>query len=236
MNACRNEFDLNLNGDTFNALKSDFNMVLRKTLSNMELKESEEAELTVKLKIKLKKEKERNTFIDNAPPREMTLPHFDHKVSSVMQIKSELTGSLGGNYELVWDRERGEYALWEITNEQQSLFDARYEQVNKPNDDVIIGDKEMERDNPPAIPGAQVAGLLSGPVNNEVGIGEKYETCRRSFPDCRCMTCAKYDGDDAVSCCSQHARDCKDMVECIDYEKPADPYAYEEPGEGEEDE
>jgi hypothetical protein len=128
-----NELDLNLNGDTFNALKTDFNAVLRKTLFNMEAKGSELAEITVKMKISL--EKGTGRFGD-AAPRNITVPKFDHKVSSVMQIKDEIAGSLGGNYELVWDSKRGEWIMREITDGQQSIFDSDYEWV-EPDDQPV---------------------------------------------------------------------------------------------------
>ena len=214
-----NVFDLNLNGDTFNALKSDFNMVLRKTLSNMEVKGSEEAELTVKLKIKLKKE--RDPFAGEGIPREMAVPKFDHKVSSVMQIKDELTGSLGGNYELVWDGERGEYILREIVDGQMNMFDAQYE---------VVDVQESNADVPRSLPEARVAGFLSAPNSGEGDISKRRETCYSLFPDCRCMTCATFDDYSDISCCTQHDRDCKDTVECFDYvKKVADAYDYSEP-------
>ena len=133
------EWDLSLSGDTFNALKSDFNAVLRKTLSNMETKSSELTELTVKLKITLKKERAPGAGL----PREVVVPKFDHKVSSIMQIKDELTGSLGGNYELVWDKDRGEYVMREIMDPQQSLFDYGFETVQRASgENIVYTDKQ----------------------------------------------------------------------------------------------
>lgn len=119
-----NEWDLTLNGDTFNALKTDFNQVLRKTLSNMERKGSEAAELTVKLKIQLKKDQAPDFPVDGTEmKRDIVIPKFDHKVSSVMQIKDEVTGTLGGNYELVWDPTRGEWVMREIVDPQTNIFE-----------------------------------------------------------------------------------------------------------------
>ncbi len=120
----QNVWALTLSSDTFNALKSDFDQVLRKTLTNMENKESEQAELTVKLKISLMKEQAPNfdSLIPGAQ-REVIKPKFDHKVSSVMQIKDEKTGTLSGNYELVWDGELGQYVMREIKYTQLSIFE-----------------------------------------------------------------------------------------------------------------
>jgi hypothetical protein len=90
----------------------------------MENKESEQAELTVKLKISLMKEQAPNfdSLIPGAQ-REVIKPKFDHKVSSVMQIKDEKTGTLSGNYELVWDGELGQYVMREIKDPQLSIFE-----------------------------------------------------------------------------------------------------------------
>ena len=45
------QYELTLNSETFAALKADFDLVLKKTLSNMQKKGSEAAEVKVSLKI-----------------------------------------------------------------------------------------------------------------------------------------------------------------------------------------
>lgn len=121
-----NDLALTLDSTTFNDLKCDFNMVLRRTLANMERKESEQAELTVKLKISLMKElipdySETKYRTD----REIVRPLFSHKVSSVMQTKYEKSGLLCGDYELVWDETQDDYIMRPIIDGQVSLFDER---------------------------------------------------------------------------------------------------------------
>ena len=119
-----NVLALTMESEAFTALKSDFNQVLRRTLTNMERKESEQAELTLKLKISLEK--------DTAPDfrevryraeRDIVRPTFTHKISSVMQIKCEKSGILSGDYELVWDADSGDYIMRPIDNGQISLLD-----------------------------------------------------------------------------------------------------------------
>lgn len=119
-----NVLALTMESEAFTALKSDFNQVLRRTLTNMERKESEQAELTLKLKISLEK--------DTAPDfrevryraeRDIVRPTFTHKISSVMQIKCEKSGILSGDYELVWDADSGDYIMRPIDNGQLSLLD-----------------------------------------------------------------------------------------------------------------
>lgn len=119
-----NVLALTMESEAFTALKSDFKQVLRRTLANMERKESEQAELTLKLKISLEK--------DTAPDfrevryraeRDIVRPTFTHKVSSVMQIKCEKSGILSGDYELVWDEDSGDYIMRPIDNGQISMLD-----------------------------------------------------------------------------------------------------------------
>ena len=223
MNIYPKEWDLNLEGDTFNALKNDFNMVLRKTLSNMESKGSELAELTVKLKIQLKKEKASGA--GEQIPRDIIVPKFDHKVSSVMQIKAEVSGSLGGEYELVWDTERNEWIMREIVDPQQSLFDYGHEVVYTQGD-VIDVDAAPVDAGPPALTGSRIAGLLSN-------LREEDEGCAKDFPDCLCLTCMNHGSDtENGACCTRHARDCRDTDICVDYINTYSPYEYEEPGQG----
>lgn len=120
----KKDLALTINSDTFTAMKNDFDKVLTRTLSNMLGKESEDATITLKLSISLRE--------DEAPDFEATYPNairaiqkprFDHKISSVMQIKTEESGSLKGEYELIWDKDKGDYVMRPIDNGQQSLFD-----------------------------------------------------------------------------------------------------------------
>ena len=118
------ELELTLNSSTFAALKADFDQVLKKTLRNMQEKGSEAAEVKVSLKISfVKDEKSDIQIADLDGRREIIIPKFDHKVSSVLQIKDEYSGTLGGNFELVYDEVRKEWVMREIINPQTSLDD-----------------------------------------------------------------------------------------------------------------
>lgn len=115
---------LTLDSDAFSKLKEDFNTVLKRTLGNMESKESKEATLTLKLNITLRDDEVPDfDSADKDAKRKIHKPRFDHKISSVMQIKSEESGSLNGEYELVWDNELNDYVMKAIDNGQGSLFD-----------------------------------------------------------------------------------------------------------------
>ncbi len=118
------ELELTLNSSTFAALKADFDQVLKNTLRNMQEKGSEAAEVKVSLKISVvKDEKSYIQIADFDDRREIIIPKFDHKVSSVLQIKDEASGTLGGNFELVYDEVRKDWVMREIINPQTSLGD-----------------------------------------------------------------------------------------------------------------
>lgn len=118
------ELELTLSSDTFAVLKADFDNVLQKTLMNMQKKDSDSAEVKVSLKIALDKVEGSDIRIDNFDDmREVLIPRFDHKVSSVLQVKDEASGTLGGNFELVFDKERKSWIMQEIISPQTSLDD-----------------------------------------------------------------------------------------------------------------
>ena len=139
---------LNLEGDAFGALRGDFNRILKTTLNNMEQKESETAEITVKLKINLREEQTPDLDISShSAMRDISVPSFTHKVSSVMQIKDEASGFLRGEYELVWDRELGDYVMRPIDNGQQTIDDYQKPLENEEDDGISAApfeDDEME--------------------------------------------------------------------------------------------
>ena len=199
------EWELNLKGDAFNAMKDDFDKVMKRTLSNMEKKGSEDAEITVKLKINLTKNE---SGIENGEKKYTTIPNFGHKVSSVMQIKDEFSGSLGGNYELVWCDDRQEWIMREIRDGQSSFFDAEY-------DIVDIEPESLERK-------LLVDADMTGRTNQEESDAwEKYKAptvCVESFPSCICLSCANNSAD----CCTEHQAVCGNHANCEDYERMED--------------
>jgi|LSQX01.3.fsa_nt_gb hypothetical protein len=103
------ELVLVIEGGVFNNLRNDINAVLRNTIYTMLQKGGEKAELKVSLRILLDTEDD------------ITKPTFEHRVSSVLQYKTERDGFiLEPDMELAWDGEKGEYVLAPI---QDSLFD-----------------------------------------------------------------------------------------------------------------
>lgn len=113
-----NAMELTLESDTFAVLKKDFDGILSNTLGNMQTRGAEDATLTLKLSISLE-----NTSVNiRGENTDITRPSFKHDISSVMQIKDKKTGSLAGDYQLVWDEDEGKYVMKKIDDGQISLF------------------------------------------------------------------------------------------------------------------
>lgn len=124
-------YPLSLNGDTFNAFKSDFDQMLRQLLTEMEKRESEEATISVKMAIKLEPDTARDYLANGYDgTRDIIKPSFKHEISTMMQVKNKKSGNLGGNMELVWDKTLRQYVMRPIDNGQVSFFDG-YDKKNQ---------------------------------------------------------------------------------------------------------
>lgn len=120
----KNDLPLSLKSDTFGALHSDFDQVLRSTLTGMDETGQDVAEINIKVKITLTDDSAPDYSVAGGQQtREITKPKFEHTVSAVIQRKEKRTGTLAGNYELVWDRETCRYVMRPIDNGQMDLFD-----------------------------------------------------------------------------------------------------------------
>lgn len=140
---------LNIDSNAFAAMKEDFNKVLRRTLSNMQTKESDEATLTLKLNIRLTEMVVPDySSHDTFATRTIHNPRFDHKINSVMQIKTEEPGSLKGEYELAWDEDEQDFVMCPIDDGQRTLFDDEEHSV------ITYDDAESDV---PALPSANAA-------------------------------------------------------------------------------
>lgn len=122
---------LSLNGDTFYALKKDFDDVLNRTVGNMQVKGASDAKVTLTLSISIAK-----GFVNiNGIDRDYNKPSFKHEVSSVLQIKDKATGQLTGEYVMVWDDDEAKFVLQHVQDGQTSIFDADYETCDEQSDD-----------------------------------------------------------------------------------------------------
>lgn len=120
-----NDLPLSLKSNTFNALCSDFDQVLRATLQGMSDTSQDAAEVNVKVKITLTPDSAPDFSVKGIgqQTRSITKPKFDHTVTAVIQRKEKKTGTLSGNYELVWDQETCTFVMRPIDDGQSSLFD-----------------------------------------------------------------------------------------------------------------
>ncbi|MHC1714927.1 MAG: hypothetical protein AB9858_04935 [Acidaminococcaceae bacterium] len=115
---------LDINEDTFNALKGDFNRILQKTLDNMERQENEVAEIKLSLKIRLTKQEAQDFKAAYDAYRDVIVPKFTHKITSEFKTKEEASGLLGtGEQELVWDPNLMKYVMRPIFDGQGDLFE-----------------------------------------------------------------------------------------------------------------
>lgn len=126
-------YPMSLNSDTFNALKSDFDQMLRKLLTGMEKFECEEATLNIKVGVKLEQDQARDFSItEYEAMHDIVKPTFKHEITSAMQVKDKKSGSLNGEYELVWDKDSGQYVMRKIDDGQVTLFDEDAPQKQDP--------------------------------------------------------------------------------------------------------
>ena len=143
-------YPLSLNGDTFNAFKSDFDQMLRQLLTEMEKRESEEATISVKMAIKLEPDTARDYLANGYDgTRDIIKPSFKHEISTMMQVKNKKSGNLGDNMELVWDKSLHQYVMRPIDNGQVSFFDG-YDKQNQ------------QEENQEAAPGEELPALPAG--------------------------------------------------------------------------
>lgn len=159
---------LTLESNAFSKMKEDFNRILRRTLVNMQDKKSNEATVTIKLSVKLE-DAEVPDYTSKHDTRTIKKPQFDHKISSVMQIKSEESGSLKGEYELVWDGDLQDFVMKPIYDGQTSIFDDK----NESREEVIIvgdvGSNALPSCEPPLLESSDDFG------DGGLGVGSPYE-------------------------------------------------------------
>ena len=180
--------ELALDSETFKTLKEDFGTVLHKTLFNMENKEAEAATLTIKVNIGFEKTK----VPEHGEWREIIVPRFEHKVSSVMQVRNEISGAMEGEFELVWSESNQTYFMREIGATQLSIFDGE----NSDSANTVD----------------EIATELAKAVEIE-------EVCRRDFPDCPCVNCENFGVKDenGYDCCTSYGMECQNPITCMEF-------------------
>lgn len=168
-------YPLSLNGDTFNAFKTDFDQMLRQLLTEMEKRESEEATISVKMAIKLEPDQARDYLANGYDgTRDIIKPSFKHEISTMMQVKNKKSGNLGGNMELVWDKTLHQYVMRPIDNGQVSFFDG-YDKQNQEEQQETATVEEPAEEVTPA-PAEDVIKWLSNFLSANLKILEAADT------------------------------------------------------------
>lgn len=104
--------DVTIYSEAFCKLRDDFNKMIEETLTKMQQKGSSDAALTIKLDISLEKTFEPVNLPDGTQTmRDVYIPQFSHKVTSAMQIKSQLAGKFDEECELIYDAAQQRHML-----------------------------------------------------------------------------------------------------------------------------
>lgn len=111
---------ITMESDALQVMKRDFDLLMTNAIASMQAWRSQESFINLKLTINLNK-----VMADDGAGglREMTVPTFEHKVSAVIQARSELKGGTHEDYELVWDAKAMCYGMVKMRTNQTSLFE-----------------------------------------------------------------------------------------------------------------
>ncbi|MBR3741003.1 MAG: hypothetical protein IKN04_11215 [Clostridia bacterium] len=133
--------EISIKNETFDAFRTDFDLMLKKTLDNMLEKGLEEAEITVKMTVKAAKKEVANPTVSNAAEKRTAIvPTFTHKIVTAYKVESKKEGTLANGRELFYDETTGEYILIEIDDGQTSMFNGTYQAAGDYGDQPINAD------------------------------------------------------------------------------------------------
>lgn len=145
--------DLTMEGEPFDELRRNFNIIIQRLIKNMSDTESDEAKISIAIDVKLDTE-----FIPEYKDgkqnggRDIKKPTFKHKVTSSMTFKDEESGVRNTEMEVVWDDEQHMYVLKPVMGaEQMSINDymkqqAEQQSEKEPKQDAIETDPKKEVD------------------------------------------------------------------------------------------
>ena len=118
---------LDIDTDTFNSFKSDFNNILTAVLQNMQSKELTECDMAMNLNIKFTE--------DGKRPGHFIMPELRHEIKATFKQTTKKTGSLApAHTELIYDEETEKYVLQRMDDGQQDIFAA----AEKPKEDADV--------------------------------------------------------------------------------------------------
>lgn len=174
--------DLTMEGEPFDELRRNFNIIIQRLIKNMSDTESDEAKISITVDVKLDTE-----FIPEYKDgkqnggRDIKKPTFKHKVTSSISVKDEESGVRNTEMELVWDNEQNMYVLKPVMGaEQMNINDymkQKAEQSEKePKQDAIETDLEKKWMNVRQIEGPIAdEGALPGKVADEGALPDQVE-------------------------------------------------------------
>lgn len=106
--------DLSVSGQAFDAMRTDFDDLLERTVANMDARGAGHATMTLKLGIELEQ-------VPLEDGRTINRPSFRYDIQSVMQLKERTGGTLTGNYEVVC--EDGTWVIRPVDDGQINIFE-----------------------------------------------------------------------------------------------------------------
>jgi hypothetical protein len=120
---------LDINTETFKALKDDINFMLKNVLQNMQERDLAECDMNIKLHVGF----EKSTSGDSTSTVPVFInPVIKHDIQAVFKQTAKKGGSLApANTMLVFDAERQAFVLRHIDDGQQDIFDGP-ESANEP--------------------------------------------------------------------------------------------------------
>ena len=107
---------LSISGEQFEEFRTCFDALLNNLVATMVNYGSEEGSINVKLDVGLQEEE-----VNGVKVRK---PTFKHSTSTVVQVKQKISGSICGEYNVVFDEAIGSYVIKDIDNGQVSFTDA----------------------------------------------------------------------------------------------------------------
>lgn len=174
-----NDMPLSLKSDTFSALTTDFDSMLRQLLEGMVDTGESAGTINIKVKVSLTEDSAPDfTVAGGQQTREITKPKFEHEVSAVIQRKDKRSGSLSGNFELVRDGDG--YVMRPIEDGQYNLFDRGEEEDGEKIYDAECGDLPG---GPRALPGAPEEAEGVGEGEDTTGAQETAQDVSVKFKD-----------------------------------------------------
>lgn len=112
--------NISMDSELMAPMRADMDSIINRTLKTMHSSGNGEAVVTAKIKITLNKE----GLPTKDGVRPIIRPTFEHEVQSVVQAKDKKTGSMTGDYELVYDPETDSW-IARSTSAQVSMFDTQ---------------------------------------------------------------------------------------------------------------